>query len=282
LTLAKRYGVEVVDLNSVDRVDVEWERGILKLPRLLFDHHYINVAALKTHFLTTVSLCAKNQKGLLTVKDAKKFHFIGIHQAIAALGRVVKPDLNVVDGIQGLEGNGPTSFGRGRKTDLLIAGDDLFLVDSVACTIMGIEPREVAHLIVQDIPRYVMSQIELCTSSFKKPDLENDLRVGNLHIYNIRNCCSGCIFAIDSGFNWLMTERKDLWKALQKKLSVNSYHIYLGTGKHLDCEGTPSHLRAFGSCSAHFARQHQLPYIKGCPPLPQDIVSLFELNHPNP
>ena len=146
---------------------------------------------------------------------------------------------------------------------------------------MGIEPREVAHLIAQDIPQYVMSQIELCTSSFNKPDLENDLRVGNLHIHNIRNCCSGCIFAIDSGFNWLMTERKDLWEALQKKLSVNSYHIYLGTGKHLDGECALPHLRAFGSCSAHFAQQHQLPYIKGCPPLPQDIVSLFELNHSN-
>jgi len=68
LALAQRYGVEIVDLSQVARVKVEWERGVLALPQLLFENNYINVAKLKTHFLTTVSLCAKNQKGLLSVK----------------------------------------------------------------------------------------------------------------------------------------------------------------------------------------------------------------------
>ena len=61
--LAHKYGVEIVDLSKAPRVKVEWERGILKLPQVLFENHYINVAKLKTHFLTTVSHCAKTNKG---------------------------------------------------------------------------------------------------------------------------------------------------------------------------------------------------------------------------
>lgn len=277
LDLARTYGIEILDLSKEARVGVKWERGILKLPKVLFENHYINVAKLKTHFLTTVSLCAKNQKGLLSVKDAKKFHFIGIDRAISALGKAVKPDLNIVDGIQALEGNGPTTFGRAKAMGVLIAGDDLFQVDAVACKLMGIEPGEVKHLIPREIPENLTDAIDALASPFLKPSLENCLTVERLHIHNIRNCCSGCILAIDNGVNWLMSEKKELWLQLLKKLSSETYNIYLGVGDHLDMATSPANIRAFGSCSAHFARCHNLPYIKGCPPSPQEIPRLFKL-----
>lgn len=278
MALAQKYGVEMVDLSQVARVKVEWERGVLEIPQLIYENHYINVAKLKTHFLTTVSLCAKNQKGLLSVKDAKKFHFIGIDRAICALGKAVKPDLNLIDGIQALEGNGPTTFGRTKKTGLVIAGDDLFQVDTVACRIMGIEPSEVKHLIPQQIPEHLLDTVNVLSSPFLRPSLENCLTVEKVHFHNIRNCCSGCILAIDGGINWLMSEERELWLKLLKKLSSETYNIYLGTGLHLDMENPPAKVRAFGSCSAHFARHNQLPYIKGCPPSPEEIIGLFELS----
>jgi uncharacterized protein (DUF362 family) len=276
--LAHKYGVEIVDLSKVPRVNVEWERGILKLPQVLFENHYINVAKLKTHFLTTVSLCAKNQKGLLSVKDAKKFHFTGIDRAICALGKAVKPDLNIIDGIKALEGNGPTTFGRAKKMGVLIAGNDLFQVDSVACKLMGIEPGEVKHLMPQEIPGDLTDAINAFSSPFLKPSLENCLTVEHVHFHNIRNCCSGCILAIDNGINWLMSEKKELWLKLLKKLSSETYNIYLGTGNHLDMETAPANVRAFGGCSVHFARCNNLPYINGCPPSYEEVIALFELN----
>jgi uncharacterized protein (DUF362 family) len=278
VTLARKYGVELVDLGKVSRVKVEWERGLLEIPRLIFENNYINVAKLKTHFLTTVSLCTKNQKGLLSIKDAKKFHFIDIDQAICALGKAVKPDLNLIDGIHALEGNGPTTFGRKKKMDVLLAGDDLFQVDTAACRIMGIEPGEVKHIIPQEIPEEIVDTVNSLSSPFLRASLEDCLTVENVHFHNIRNCCSGCILAIDSGFNWLMTEKRDLWLKLLKKLSSDTYNIYLGRGLHLEMESPPANVRPYGSCSGHFARHHHLTYIKGCPPPPEEIIRLFDVS----
>ncbi len=275
--LAERFGAKLVDLNSVSRVEVPWGRGMIKLPRILFENTYINVAKLKTHFLTTVSLCAKNQKGLLSVKDAKKFHFIGIDKAILELGEAIKPDLNVIDGIYALEGNGPTTFGKVKKMGVLLAGDDLFQVDSLACTLMGIDPGSVQHIIRREMPDYVRESADVLSSPFVRPSLDNHLTVETVHFHNIRNCCSGCILAIDSGINWLMAEKKELWLQLLRKLASNTYNIYLGVGNNLARVKELPNLRAFGSCSAHFARQNHLDYIKGCPPSPESIVSLFEL-----
>ncbi len=275
--LARRYGVEIIDLSQAPRVEIPWERGILKLPRVLFENTYVNVAKLKTHFLTTVSLCAKNQKGLLSIKDAKKFHFIGIDRAICDLGRAVKPDLNIIDGIQALEGNGPTTFGKTRKVGALLAGTDLFQIDSAACVLMGIDPATVKHLMPQEIPERIRNTLRDLSSPFLRPSLENCLTVETVHFHNIRNCCSGCILAIDNGINWLMSEKKDLWLQFLKKMSSETYNIYLGVGNNLTRPAERENLRAFGSCSAHFARQNHLPYIKGCPPSPEDVTVLFDL-----
>jgi len=275
--LARKYGVGIVDLGKAQRVKVEWERGVLEIPQIIFESTYINVAKLKTHFLTTVSLCAKNQKGLLSLKDAKKFHFIGIDQAIRALGKAVKPDFNLIDGIHALEGNGPTTFGKAKKVGVLIAGDNLFEVDSVALRVMGIDPREVHHIIPHEIPDDVADRIDALSSPFLKASLQHSLTVENVHFHNIRNCCSGCILAIDSGINWLMKEKKKLWLKLLKKLTTETYTIYLGTGLHLDMANPPPNLKSYGNCSARFARRNRLPYIKGCPPPPEEIIHLFEL-----
>jgi uncharacterized protein (DUF362 family) len=275
--LARRYGVEIVDLSQAPRVEIPWERGVLKLPRVLFENTYVNVAKLKTHFLTTVSLCTKNQKGLLSVKDAKKFHFIDIDQAILNLGKAVKPHFNIIDGIQALEGNGPTTFGKARKVGALLAGTDLFQIDSAACALMGIDPATVKHIIPQEIPEEIRASVSEISSPFLPPSLENCLTVETVHFHNIRNCCSGCILAIDNGINWLMSEEKELWLQFLKKMSSETYNIYLGVGNNLARTAELQNLRAFGSCSAHFARQNHLPYIKGCPPFPQEILHLFEL-----
>jgi hypothetical protein len=275
--LARQYGVEIIDLSQAPRVDVPWERGILKLPRVLFESTYVNVAKLKTHFLTTVSLCTKNQKGLLSVKDAKKFHFIGIDRAICALGQAVKPDLNIIDAVTALEGNGPTTFGKTKQVGALLAGNDLFQIDSAACALMEIDPATVKHLIPQEIPAEIRDTLRDLSSPFLRPSLENCLTVETVHFHNIRNCCSGCILAIDNGITWLMSEEKDLWLQFLKKMSRETYNIYLGVGNNLTRISELENLRAFGSCSAHFARHNNLTYIKGCPPSPEEVVHLFEL-----
>jgi uncharacterized protein (DUF362 family) len=93
--LAKEEHVTLLDLNNCERVAKPWQYGkdkgmdSLMLPKVLENRSYINVAKLKTHMQTLVSLCTKNQKGLLDSATRKRFHKWGLHEPIARLAEVV-------------------------------------------------------------------------------------------------------------------------------------------------------------------------------------------------
>jgi ferredoxin len=56
---------------------------------------------------------------------------------------VIKPGLAIMDGIVGMEGNGP-SRGRPRNIGVLLAGADSVALDAVASAILGYQPQEIA------------------------------------------------------------------------------------------------------------------------------------------
>jgi len=72
--LARRYGAELVDLNEVERVEVAWEFGTLKLPALLRTHEYINVAKMKTHVQTGVTLGFAGRQARLSPPWPRRLH----------------------------------------------------------------------------------------------------------------------------------------------------------------------------------------------------------------
>jgi len=107
----------------------------------------INLAKLKTHNLTTLTLAVKNLFGL--VPGALK---IGYHAKLQQAERFVqglidiciyvKPVLNLVDGIVAMEGNGP-SGGDPRQLGAIVAGGDTFAVDVVSTALVGFDPLEI-------------------------------------------------------------------------------------------------------------------------------------------
>jgi len=52
---------------------------------------------------------------------------------------------NLVDGIVGMEGNGPIQ-GAQKAAGVLVAGGDVAAVDATCCRIMGIDPRKIDYL----------------------------------------------------------------------------------------------------------------------------------------
>jgi uncharacterized protein (DUF362 family) len=103
----------------------------------------IDVAVLKTHNMAGVTLGMKNLYGLL---DNPKSRFHGeVHEVICDLSIARKPDLVLIDGIVGMEGQGPVN-GDPIRRDLLIAGRDIVAVDAIGTALMGFEPRDVKHL----------------------------------------------------------------------------------------------------------------------------------------
>jgi uncharacterized protein (DUF362 family) len=64
---------------------------------------------------------------------------------VAELYRIFPRSFAIVDGIVGMEGNGPIQ-GRARACGAVVMGDDLAAVDATCCRIMGIDPAKIEYL----------------------------------------------------------------------------------------------------------------------------------------
>jgi len=58
---------------------------------------------------------------------------------------VARPDFAIVDGIVGMEGNGPIQ-GTPKASGVLIFGSDPVAVDATCCRIMGLVPERIHYL----------------------------------------------------------------------------------------------------------------------------------------
>jgi len=138
--------VELVNLSKDDSVKVDINGlviGTLNVPLTLYECDcLINMARLKTHVFTKVSLGTKNLFGLIPRKDKESLHPY-LDRILVDLMRFYRPNLTIIEGNMGMEGRGPTD-GQIRYDDVLIAGDDVLSTDIVASAYMGI--KNVPHL----------------------------------------------------------------------------------------------------------------------------------------
>jgi len=145
-----------VDLN-VDAVRVVPLRshftdlGQLQLPATVLDADLlVSMPKLKTHHWAGVTLAMKNMFGIVPSAvygwPKNVLHWQGIGNSIldinAALGM---PRLAVVDGIVGMEGNGPIQ-GVARPMGVLVVGSDWVAVDATCTRLMALEPARVDYL----------------------------------------------------------------------------------------------------------------------------------------
>jgi uncharacterized protein (DUF362 family) len=112
----------------------------------------ISAPALKTHSMTGTTVSLKNVAvGLMSGRAYGFFKYGCPHQNIPAwitdVASTFKIDYTVVDGIWGMEGNGPLS-GDPIPMDLIIAGADPVAVDAVCTAIMGFNPQNIGHITV--------------------------------------------------------------------------------------------------------------------------------------
>jgi len=114
---------------------------------------FMSAAKLKTHSHTHATLAMKNLIGLAPVEkyrippDEWRFplHDRGISQAIVDLNLLRPVDYAVVDGVVGMEGDGPVS-GDPVHMDMVIAGKNVVAVDRVCLEATRLPQRGVLHL----------------------------------------------------------------------------------------------------------------------------------------
>lgn len=68
-----------------------------------------------------------------------------LHRNLLFLGKKILPDLVVIDGLWGMEGDGPV-YGRKKKLGVAIASVDPVKADGVGARAMGFDPEEISYL----------------------------------------------------------------------------------------------------------------------------------------
>lgn len=115
------------------------------VPRFLQETCLINLPVLKTHVVSTMTLGMKNPMGILPRPDRRAMHTFGIDQCIVDMNRGIKPDLTIVDGSVGQDGEGPL-YGDKADLQVLVAGRNSLAVDLVCCRLVGVKPHDIPHL----------------------------------------------------------------------------------------------------------------------------------------
>ena len=153
------------------------------LPRILREVDWIvSMPKLKTHHWTGVTLSMKNLFGLMpgVIYGWPKnvLHQLGIQKSILDINATVKPNFAIVDGIVGMEGDGPI-MGTPKKSGVVVMGCNLPAVDATCARIMGINPLKIPYLsaasgwlgpIRKKNIKQIGDQIEALQTQFKLED----------------------------------------------------------------------------------------------------------------
>jgi uncharacterized protein (DUF362 family)/Pyruvate/2-oxoacid:ferredoxin oxidoreductase delta subunit len=103
----------------------------------------INLPKWKTHGLTVLTLGVKNLFGCIPGPRKALWHLKAgedrkvFAQILVDLYEVVQPSLTILDGILGMEGNGPNS-GHPITLGLILASRDSLSLDQIVCDLLGI------------------------------------------------------------------------------------------------------------------------------------------------
>ena len=156
--LTRKYNVELKDIDREDsKIVYIINRNVHPLPirvskMLLDDDSYIiSPAVLKTHDAVVVTLSLKNivmGAPLIADKNYKSM----VHQGVKGtnynlflLAHKLRPDLAIIDGVEGMEGNGPIS-GKPVKIGVTIVSTDFLAADRVGVEVMKVDFNKIGYL----------------------------------------------------------------------------------------------------------------------------------------
>jgi uncharacterized protein (DUF362 family) len=144
-----------IDLNFDDVTHVRPAKQFSRIKKLYLPNAalgadlLVSMAKMKTHHWVGATLSMKNLFGVVPSGiygwPKNVLHWAGIDECIADLHNAFPHHMAIVDGIVGMEGNGPIQ-GKPKSAGVLVAGRDPAAVDATCCRIMKIDPMQVRYL----------------------------------------------------------------------------------------------------------------------------------------
>jgi uncharacterized protein (DUF362 family) len=198
----ERSGLE--DLAKEEEISLNFNTGIKKLDipngkRLrrssicnyaLNSDKIIALPKLKTHSFQYMTLACKIMYGVVPGLTKAKYHAqfpsrVSFADVMLDILTIVKPDLFIMDGIIGMEGQGPGS-GDPVKMDLVLASTDHVAMDFSVCKILGIEPvgipvlkrAKIRGLWPERIDYPIQSPEDVAYKGFRLPNTADHLLTG--------------------------------------------------------------------------------------------------------
>jgi uncharacterized protein (DUF362 family) len=150
--------VEALDLSIVEFHGKRYETVSDEFNHLLLSKEaidadvVINLPKVKSHTQLTMTLGVKNLFGCVPGKMKAWWHVEAgkdrdrFGTMLVETARAIAPDLTILDGIIGHEGNGP-SGGDPRRLDLLAASTNVFALDRAILNILNVDPATVPTIV---------------------------------------------------------------------------------------------------------------------------------------
>jgi uncharacterized protein (DUF362 family) len=153
--LVPNFEDNFVDLNLDDVTRVRPRRQFSRMEKIYLPNHalgadlLVSIAKMKTHHWVGATLSMKNLFGVVPSGiygwPKNVLHWAGIEECIADLHAAFPRQFAIVDGIVGMEGNGPIQ-GVPKHAGVLVAGRDPVAVDATCCRIMKIDPSKIGYI----------------------------------------------------------------------------------------------------------------------------------------
>jgi uncharacterized protein (DUF362 family) len=155
LDILSADNVPFVDLNAAEVTTIKNRSRHTKLkdfviPKIVFEKDIIvSMAKMKTHHWAGATLAMKNIFGILPGLyygwPKNVLHFAGIHESIVDINTSIKTDLAIVDGVVGMEGDGPI-MGEPVESNVMVFGRNLASVDATSARVMGLNPQKIKYM----------------------------------------------------------------------------------------------------------------------------------------
>ncbi|MFW9940220.1 MAG: DUF362 domain-containing protein [Candidatus Thorarchaeota archaeon] len=304
--LIRDDNLQFIDLDELTPVKIEIPTGkILKSIRLTGYWHdidyIISIPVLKMHMHCGASLSFKNIKGLIYKRDKINLHHFQapdvikelkknirkikeLDIAIADLGKVISPDLAIIDASYAHEGMGPSS-GNAVKLDTIIASTNFLAADIIALTLSQPEwsLEDVPHLKLiseaispsiksPDNIKTIPENINKFVKSLEPPPKSITIKYKNVNLIDI-DSCSACLSTI---FNLLKNNKEFIDKYYTSEKPLN-----LAIGKGIKKSDLYSDTYLIGNCTSH--QKENGTFIQGCTPVESKILKTIKeklaLNH---